>query len=74
MTKFEREFHAHQAHKLLTLNDVKLSTKMGKMMVYSYYMGVIAAAEPPPAYVTLCLYSGRYEDLIRAEPPEVDAP
>ena len=72
MTKYERQFHAHQCHIMLTGNNVKLSTKTGKYMVYAYYMGVLATTENPPAYITMCLYSGRYEDLVSDKEPVKD--
>jgi len=67
MTKEQIEHAKHQCYALLERNMVKPSTKMGKMMIYAYWMGALNEADELPPFVTICLSCGRYEDLISKE-------
>lgn len=50
---------------MLESSDVKASSKMGKAMIHAFWVGVLRATpDEPHAYVTICLMSGRLEDLV----------
>lgn len=54
-----------QCGEMLRSSDVKATTKMGKSMVHAFWVGVLRALpDEQHAYVTICLMSGRYEDLV----------
>ena len=50
---------------MLKSSDVKASSKLGKSMIHAFWVGVLRALpDEQHAYVTICLMSGRYEDLV----------
>mgnify|MGYP001170065605 FL=1 len=54
-----------QCGEMLRSSDVKATTKMGKSMVHAFWVGVLRSnPDMPHAYVSICLMSGRYEDLV----------
>lgn len=49
---------------MLKASDVKASSKLGKAMIHAFWVGVMRATpDEPHAYVTICLMSGRLEEL-----------
>ena len=54
-----------QCGEMLRSSDVKATTKTGKSMVHAFWVGVLRSnPDMPHAYVSICLMSGRYEDLV----------
>ena len=50
---------------MLKSSDVKASSKLGKSMIHAFWVGVLRATpDAPNAYASICLMSGRYEDLV----------
>lgn len=45
--------------------NVSVTSKTGKLLVFAFWTGVLRATpDKPHAYETLCLMSGRYDDLV----------
>ena len=58
------ELKAH-CGEMLKSSDVKASSKLGKSMIHAFWVGVLRALpDEQHAYITICLMSGRYEDLV----------
>jgi hypothetical protein len=54
----------HECFKMLARNMVKPTTKLGKSMIYAYWMGVLHDATEIPPYIAICLSCGRHDELI----------
>lgn len=54
-----------QCGEMLRSSNVTVTTKMGRSMVHAFWVGVLRSnPDMPHAYVSICLMSGRYEDLV----------
>ena len=61
----ELERLRHDCGEMLRMEDIKASSKLGKSMIYAFWVGVLRAdPEKQRAYASLCLMSGRYNDLV----------
>lgn len=66
MTNEERDRLRLKCGGMLRNNNLTIKTKKGKETVWAFWIGVIAAQNEKQgdAYVTICLMSARFEDLV----------
>ena len=49
---------------LIRTNGLKTTTVKGREAIHLFWYGVMAQAKENPAFIGICLLSGRHEDLV----------
>ena len=65
MTPEKRKDLQWQLVYILKVNDFKPTTKRAKDIAWAYWLGVLNATDDRDPYVTLCLVSGRVDELMK---------
>jgi hypothetical protein len=61
----KREELKVQCGEMLRLSGVSANSKMGRAMVHAFWVGVLRTnPDAPHAYISICLMSGRYDELV----------
>lgn len=66
MTPEQREPLKHRCYAMLKASGMSPETKTGRAAVQAFWIGAVAAlhGETPDPFVSICLLSGRIDDLL----------